>query len=156
VQEPSAEYRKILWSVAFDKTNASPTRFLFGYGGLSTELMDISMYFGRQRGGQVMAQGFSSWDSAWAAQLVQYGWVGLALELILQITIYVKVLNAYKRVQEAEVKSLLAAVLSGCMVFTWGMLTVAMFSPQLVYLFWTLAGAGIITGLDSKGLSKRV
>ncbi|TKB23216.1 hypothetical protein FCL47_23360 [Desulfopila sp. IMCC35006] len=149
-EDASAEYRIILWKVAFAKTNESSERFLLGYGGQSTSLMDISSYFEKERGGQVMSQGFSSWDSAWASHLVQYGWVGLSLELILHLSIYKTLLEAIKKSRETKEGPLVVGVLTGCLVFSLGMLTVSMFSPQLKYLFWALVSSGIILGSNDK------
>ena len=149
-QEASAEYRKILWKVADAKIGVSSTRFLFGCGGLTTELMDISEFFERGRGGNVMASGYSSWDSQWAANLVQFGWIGFLLEILMRLKLLQLQLQGWKKASDLHIKELLLAIIASNAVYTWAMLTVSMFSPQLKYLFWATAAASLILASDAE------
>ena len=151
-QEASAEYRRILWHVAWTKIRVSPTHFLFGCGGLSTETMDISSFFDRQRGGEVTEEGHSSWDSEWAKLLVQYGVVGFVSEVLTRLCLFGILFTGWRRSTEGELKVISSAAIASCAVYTWAMLTVAIFSPQLRYLFWAIAAVGVSikVGMRSK------
>lgn len=143
-QDASAEYRKILWTVAWTKISASPIRLMFGLGGGSTMLMDISGFFGAGRGGQLMDQGFSSWDSQWAANLVQFGIIGFAAETLFWLRALLLIGLEWLRKKSIERDLLLFGVLVGCAVYLWAMLTVAMFSPQLRYLAAIYLACGVL------------
>jgi O-antigen ligase len=143
-QDASAEYRKLLWEVAWTKITVSPVKFLFGLGGGSTMLMDISGFFEAQRGGQVMEQGFSSWDNQWAANLVQFGIVGFVAETIFWLRALIMMTLVWHRGKNNDRDLLLFAVLVGCAVYLWAMLTVAMFSPQLRYLAAIFLACGVL------------
>jgi len=143
-QEASAEYRRILWRVAWDKITETPGRLLFGLGGMATSHLDISGYFDKGRGGQVMGQGFSSWDSQWAANLVQFGLVGFGLEIALRVAVLMAVFSRWRAARHPDEKALAAAVCCVVLVYMWAMLTVAIFSPQLKYMLWAVTAVGLL------------
>ena len=82
-KERSYSYRWKLWHVSFSEIGKSPERFLFGYGGLSTETMDLSRYFGHEEGGTAVKIGFTSWDNHYASDLIEFGVVGVGIETIM-------------------------------------------------------------------------
>lgn len=143
-QDASAEYRKTLWVVAFTKTSESPLKLVFGLGGASTMLLDISSFFERKHGGQVMDQGFSSWDSQWASNLLQYGYLGLGLEIMIWLKTLRVMGGAWYPNRRAGTHLLVFGAIVGCAVWIWAMFTVAMFSPQLKYLVSTLMMSGLM------------
>lgn len=143
-KDASADYRRMLWKVAWFKVNDSPTKLLFGMGGASTMLMDISEFFDRGRGGNVMKQGYSSWDSQWAANLVQYGFSGFLLEIAFWLSFFWTVGQGWRRRHGDHMDGMAFGVIVGCSVYLWAMLTVAMFTPQLKYLVSTFIGCGML------------
>lgn len=143
-QEASAEYRKILWKVAWTKVTVSPITFLFGLGGASTMLLDISEFFGAGRGGQLMDQGFSSWDSQWAANLLQYGFSGFLIEVAIWLSVFRTLATTWFGNSDRDKDPLIFGALVGCAVYVWAMMTVAMFSPQLKFLVSAYFGCGIL------------
>jgi len=82
----SYSYRKELWPVAINLAKTSPVRALFGHGGMSTEGMDLSDRF--QFGGSTFLIGYSSWDNNYACDLVEFGYVGLGIEIIFYACIW--------------------------------------------------------------------
>lgn len=132
-------YRKELWPAAFDLVKASAGRFLFGYGGLATEKMDLSARF--QYGGNSFRTGYSSWDNNYAADLVEFGYVGLALEAAFYACVLVASARAVRRCPPVH-RDKAAAVFTAAVVYAFALTNVYMFSPQLKCLFLALAVVG--------------
>ncbi|MGB7746517.1 MAG: O-antigen ligase family protein [Verrucomicrobiia bacterium] len=132
-------YRKELWPVAVSLAKTSPVRALFGHGGLSTETMDLSDRF--EYGGSTYHTGFSSWDNNYACDLVEFGYVGLALEILFYGCV---LLSLYRSVVRCpvEYRDIAAAFLAAAAVYALALTNVYMFSPQLKCLFLTLAILG--------------
>jgi hypothetical protein len=139
IKGASANYRKELWIVAGHQVSKSAGRFLFGYGGKILESMDLSDEFdgNGKYGGSAGPLGYTSWDSEFAAHLMQFGFVGLGLELILFWVLFKTVAAGWREVAAAE-GSLVSSCGAGMLVFVWAMTNVAIFNAQLVFLFWTL------------------
>ncbi len=134
----SYSYRNELWGVAYHEIAKSPERLLFGYGGLSTEFMDLSDKF--QYGGNAVKTGYTSWDSQYAADLIEFGFLGLALDAAL----YLCVLAALVRnLREAPLsfRELQAAAAAAVAVFLFALSNVWSFSGQINCLFWILVAA---------------
>jgi hypothetical protein len=132
-------YRKELWPVARSLAATSPTRWLFGHGGLSTEEMDLSDRF--EYGGSTYHTGFSSWDNNYACDLVEFGYVGLFIE----VAFYGCVLLALYRAATqcpAAYRDMAAAFAAGAVVYVVALTNVFMFSPQLKCMFLTLVTIG--------------
>jgi hypothetical protein len=132
-------YRKELWPVALSLAKTSPVRTLFGHGGLSTETMDLSDRF--EYGGSTYHTGFSSWDNNYACDLVEFGYVGLALEVLFYACV---LLSLYRSVVRCptEYRDIAAAFLAAAAVYALALTNVYMFSPQLKCMFLTLATLG--------------
>jgi hypothetical protein len=145
VKGRSYEYRWILWRVAYSEISKSPERALFGYGGLSTETMDLSEYFESEGGGTTSALGYTSWDNQLACDLVEFGFAGFMIELALFGGVLGALFGFWRRSKGTD-KCIMAAFLSACMVYLYAMSTVYIFSPQLKCLFWALAACGIRYG----------
>lgn len=133
----SASYRIELWRVAYGELSKSPERLLLGYGGNSTRTMDLGDEFERGAGGGAGELGHTSWDSQFASNFVQYGSLGLALEALLYFSILRFALRAF-RASVLSQKELAAACVAAIAVFIWAMSNVAIFSPQLQFMFWAL------------------
>jgi O-antigen ligase len=132
-------YRKELWPVARSLATTSPIRWLFGHGGLSTEEMDLSDRF--EYGGSTYHTGFSSWDNNYACDLVEFGYVGLLIE----VAFYGVVLLALYRAATqcpAAYRDMAAALAAGAVVYVVALTNVFMFSPQLKCMFLTLVTIG--------------
>jgi hypothetical protein len=142
-KERSYSYRWKLWNVSFGEIGKSPERMLFGYGGQSTQGMDLSKYFGHEEGGTAVKIGFTSWDNNYAADLIEYGWVGLGLEIFLYASI---VLGLLKRWQAAkgEMRGVLAGLIAVCVIYLFAMSNVYIFSAQLKFVFWTAVVVGCV------------
>jgi hypothetical protein len=142
VKGRSADYRKVLWTVAWKELSKSPDRLAVGYGGHSTETMDLGEYFESGAGGEAAQLGYTSWDSQLAADLMQYGFLGFGFELILYgslLTMLIKVWRKSKNLDQIFVAACIATVL----IYFWALTNVAIFNPQLDFLFWGLAAIGI-------------
>ena len=135
----SARYRKELWRVAFTLVNSSPERALFGYGGTTTETMDISdkMPFGAS----TYLLGYSSWDNNYAADLVEYGYLGLGIEFALNGCILFALWRAARSCPPAY-QDMAAAVFASAIIYVYALTNVYMFSPQLKCIFLTLVVIG--------------
>jgi O-Antigen ligase len=142
-KETSYSYRWKLWHVAFSETNKSPERFLFGYGGQSTQGMDLSRYFGHEEGGTAVKIGFTSWDNHYAADLMEFGWVGLGLEIILYAAILLGLLRRWLDAKGA-VKGVLGGLIAVCVIYFFAKSNVYIFSAQLNFVFWTVVVVGCV------------
>lgn len=134
----SANYRLQLWTVAHSELTKSPGVFLLGYGGTSTELMDLSEYFDRGAGGSADGLGHTSWDSQFASDFMQYGYLGFGLEVLLYFAVLRRMFKTWQA-SEGQEKNFAAALMAIGLVFCWAMLTVSIFNWQLYYFFWTFA-----------------
>lgn len=131
----SASYRLELWGLAYRQVSKSVDRFIFGYGGNSTEYMQLGLEL--EFGGGSNALGYTSWDSELAADFVKFGLFGLISELLLYGFILKRGLNSLRRAASTE-RELIGACLGTFLVFIWAMTNVAIFNPQLTFLFWTV------------------
>jgi hypothetical protein len=101
--------------------------------------MDLSDRF--EYGGSTYHTGFSSWDNNYACDLVEFGYVGLALEILFYGCV---LLSLYRSVVRCpvEYRDIAAAFLAAAAVYALALTNVYMFSPQLKCLFLTLAILG--------------
>jgi O-Antigen ligase len=145
----STEYRKVLWSVASSELAKSPETMLLGYGGHSTELLDLSEYFEQGHGGTTAGLGHTSWDSQYASDFMQYGYLGFGLEVLLYLAILRRTLKTWRASGETD-RDFAAAGVAIALIFCWAMSTVAIFNAQLDYFFWTfVAIAGRLHSVSS-------
>jgi hypothetical protein len=135
----SYTYRKLLWPIAFELVGTSPARTLFGYGGGSIETMDLQSKL--PFGGSTKKMGSTSWDNNYAADLVEFGWIGLALEMTLYVAILIRLGRLSLQCPPAD-RDKAAAVLAGAMVYALALSNVYVFSPQLKFMFFTLVAIG--------------
>lgn len=131
----SASYRLELWRVAYNHLSKSPERFVLGYGGHSTQEMDLAAEF--QYGGNAGALGYTSWDSEYAVTLMQFGFAGFLAELFLYLFLAKKCFDAW-RLAPRDIQPLIAGCGAAVAVYLWAMTNVAIFNPQLKFLFWTM------------------
>jgi len=136
----SASYRLELWRVAFKQLSKGAERMAFGYGGHSTQYMDLSSEF--EFGGNAGALGYTSWDSEFAVVFMQYGFAGLLTELLVYLILCKRLLDAW-RIAPPEFRLLIVACFAVTSVFLWSMTNVAIFNPQLKFLFWTTVALGV-------------
>ncbi|MDB6056207.1 MAG: hypothetical protein JWO95_51 [Verrucomicrobiales bacterium] len=135
VKGRSTDYRRILWTIAYEELTKSPETAAFGYGGHSTELLDMSEYFETGAGGTTAGLGHTSWDSQLASDLMQFGFVGFGVELLIYFTLFKLLLRSY-RFSDATDQQFMAGCLAMIAIFFWALATVAIFNPQLYFLFW--------------------
>jgi hypothetical protein len=133
----SADYRLVLWKIAYNELNKSFGHALLGYGGHSTEMLDVSNYFDRGAGGLAGELGYTSWDSQFASNFMQYGFLGFGLETILYLSVLGMLVRTWRHSNEED-REFIAVCVATTLVFFWAMSTVAIFNPQLEYLFWTM------------------
>jgi O-antigen ligase len=139
----SYSYRWKLWPIAWTEISKSPERLLFGYGGQSTQGMDLSKYFEHEQGGTAVKIGFTSWDNHYAADLIEYGVVGLALEIILYALILRHLFKRWLRAK-GNVKGVLGGLIAVCVIFFFAKSNVYIFSAQLNFVFWTVVVVGCL------------
>jgi O-antigen ligase len=139
----SYSYRWKLWHVAFSEISKSPERLLFGYGGLSTESMDLSQYFGHEEGHTATKIGYTSWDNNYAADLIEFGIVGLSIEIILYSSVVVYLFMRWKR-SEGAIKGMLGGLIASCVVYLFARSNVYVFAAQLEFLFWSIVAVGCV------------
>ena len=137
----SFSYRNELWRVAFSEISKSPIRILFGYGGLSTEFMNLYDQF--QFGGNVVRTGYSSWDNQYAGNLIEYGFVGFTLEFSAYIIIVTRLWKRLKKISTTD-KDFRAALLASIVIYLWALSNVWMFAIQIKFLFWTITAASFL------------
>ena len=135
------QYRWELWGIAWKKISGSTVRTMFGFGPGATEHMTIETvlsYTGE-------TNKLWSWDNHYAATLVEGGITGLALLFLLYgTTIY----GQWRLLRCADEKNrtMQAALLAGMLGLVFMMSNVAIFAPQLNYLYWTLTASGAAIG----------
>lgn len=133
----SYEWRWELWRKAFYEISKSTERALFGYGPGVSEAMDLH--------GSVsfldVEDDFWSWDNHYAANLLEGGYVGFGI-LIILYTVILKKLYTIWRVSNDSYKNLLASIIASVAVMLFMMTNVKIFAPQLNYIFWTLISIG--------------
>src|SRR5260221_13045436 len=103
--------------------------------------MGLNKYIEHEQGGTEVKIRFTSWDNHYAADLIEYGVVGLALEIIL----YALILRyLFKRWLGAKgsVKGVLCELIAVWVIFFFAKSNVYIFSAQLNFWFWTLAVVG--------------
>lgn len=137
----SYRYRWLLWDVAFAEIDRTPERFLFGYGGLSTESMDLSHYFHEQQGGMTLKTGFTSWDNHYASDLMEFGVVGLGLEVLGYLALVLQLVLARRHAPPAY-RDLLTVALIGTAVLLFARTNVYLFGQQPKLLAWALIALG--------------
>lgn len=145
----SAQYRFLLWDIAYAELAKSSVRFAVGYGGLGTEHADISGYFEAGMGGQKISTGFSSWDSDYAATWYNYGTIGLVAIVTLQLAMFRKLFRC-RAVVPDDTRPWVEAVIAVLAVYMLGQTNVSMFSPQLKYCLWSCCAAGLSLGVGDR------
>jgi O-antigen ligase len=135
------KYRWELWRIAWKKISPSSERLLFGFGQGSTEVMTFDAelsYTGE-------TTKLWSWDNHYAATLMETGLAGLAAFAGLYLFILLKIFGLRIAIAEQD-KTMHASILAAAVVMLFMMTNVAMFAPQLNYLFWSLIAAGLHLG----------
>jgi hypothetical protein len=129
----SYEYRWECWSVAWKMISDSPLRLLFGYGGLSTQRMDLQHLF--SVGGSTYKLGYTSWDNQFAANLIEFGVLGF-----MGFNVVFMVVCSRLFARKAGVSPSLAQVVISAravlVVYLFLMTNVYSFSNQLKYFLW--------------------
>lgn len=141
VKGASYRYRWRLWEVAYAEIARRPERMALGYGAQSTEAMDLSRYFRPQEGGSTTKIGFTSWDNHYASNLIEFGFLGLAIELLGWAALGVLLLRARAR-RTGEARALLTVAVVALAVFVFARTNVYIFGEQPKFLFWTLVLLG--------------
>lgn len=133
----SYQYRWRLWHVAAAEISRSPERLLFGYGGQSTESMDLSHYFRQMEGGMTAKTGFTSWDNHYASDLIEFGLYGFILISGGYAVILMQLARARFRA-DPETRAILGAALGAATVFLFARTNVFIFGEQPRYLIWII------------------
>jgi O-antigen ligase len=137
-------YRLELWKIAWAEISKSPERILFGCGpGCgSTSTVDWKLSY---RGG--MEWEIWSWDNQLAYDLYQSGLLGLAASLVLYGGLLSSVYRFWKRSEPAE-KPLMACFLASLLAYSFMLTNVLMFAKPANFLFWTIAAAAFVIGVN--------
>jgi hypothetical protein len=147
----SYEYRWKLWGIAWSEINKSFSRTLFGYGGLSHEIMDLSRYFEREAGGTTELLGHTSFDNHLAANMLEFGVIGVAVEILLYCRAVGSLFIIGMRHKDRD-REFYTAIITSVGIFIYAMTTVYIFSPQLRFLYWSLFANGLLKSNGRKSL----
>jgi O-antigen ligase len=134
IKGSSYSYRWELWRVALSKIGESATRFLFGFGDGSHEIIDLSGRLSYDPNRIVL---FKSWDNEYACILLERGVIGFLSYIIMNLYIFVKMVKGRIQQLEGKEKTLISSLLISNGVFLFTLTTVKMFSIQMVILYWT-------------------
>jgi hypothetical protein len=136
----SYEYRWQCWSVAYKMIVDSPVRLLFGYGGLSTQRMDLQNMFAF--GGSTYKLGYTSWDNQYAANLIEFGMLGFMGFNLVFFVVCTRVFARHSRLSPSlsQVVTSAKAVL---VVYLFLMTNVYSFSNQLKYMLWGIIALAV-------------
>lgn len=131
-------YRFELFTKAYTEISKSFITFLFGYGEGAVHSMDLS---GAVSYGTGRVHSFWSWDNEFAQILIEGGFVGLILNLMLYSSIILRQIKGINLVGE-ENRPLMVALIASNSVFIFMMTNVSIFSPQIHFIFWTNVAIG--------------
>lgn len=143
----SYEYRWELWRKAYAQVSKSTERSLFGYGPGTSHVLDLEGIVSYGDYGYISS--FWSWDNHYACCLLEGGFVGLGLVVILYTCVLCKLFSIWLSVHR-RYKDIMAAIITSTTVMLFMMTNVYIFAPQLNYLFWTLVSVGITLGSECK------
>lgn len=134
VKAVSYKYRNELWFQAYKHIRVSEKRLAFGFGLNYHTEADL---FGDFITIENRRSAFSSWDNEFACFLLEGGFLGLAAYIIFYgIIIYHSVLNIF--LSSNKERNLAAAVCVSLVIVVFMMTNVKMFSPQILYIFYTM------------------
>lgn len=136
----SYEYRWECWGVAWKMIVKSPIRFMVGYGGLSTQEMDLQSMF--SVGGSTYKLGYTSWDNQYAANLIEFGVLGfIGFNVVFGVVCFrLFTRNASISPALAQVVTSTKAIL---VVYMFLMTNVYSFSSQLKYFLWGMVALAL-------------
>ncbi len=142
----SYAYRWELWKRAYREVRKSPARTLFGYGQGSHHVMDLA----DEATPYDSESSFWSWDNDYACLLLEQGFVGLGLIIIVYGVFWMNLFRIWRRVDESR-KNMLTGIIVSITVLLFMMTNVKIFAHQLYYLFWALLAIGFVLGRDYNG-----
>jgi len=90
-----------------------------------------------------------SWDNEFAATLLETGFLGLAMVLVLHFRIIVNLIRAWT-VAAPDNRNLLAGIVGAILAQIFMMTNVKMFSAQVNYLMWALVASGLAIGFGAR------
>jgi O-antigen ligase len=138
----SYEWRWELWRKAWSEITKSPIRLALGYGPGASEALnwegDVSFL-------DNYTDSFSSWDNNWAAYLLECGLLGFGVLLCFYAVLMCRMLKIWQLAQGKE-KEFCTYIIGALVVFIFMQTNVKIFAPQVYFIFWTTAAAGIALG----------
>jgi O-Antigen ligase len=137
-QGGSYQYRYVLYSLAFQELDRSVPRALWGYGPESFYFLGLS----GEVNGRPMA--FASCDSSFAALLIETGYIGFGIVVLLLVLGLIRTLRGYWRVPSPH-NQLCAVFLANIVAFCFMMSNVAIFRwGQQTVLFWIVLALAMV------------
>ncbi len=140
----SFQYRFELFRVAFREINLAPERMAFGYGDNTAQSMNLT---GTLSYGSHREVSFWSWDNEFALILLHNGIIGFIMHLVLFFYCLIFLIK-HISILRGNDKQLLIALLASNTVFIFMMTNVAIFAPQLHFIFWTNMAVAVILVRD--------
>jgi O-antigen ligase len=129
-QGESYQYRYVLYALAVQQLGLSVERAVFGYGPESFYFLNLSS----DLNGRSMA--FRSCDSSFAALLIETGYVGFLIILLLLCSAFIRTFRAYRRLSSPD-NQICIVLLANLLAFTFMMTNVAIFRwGQQAMMFW--------------------
>lgn len=142
VEGASVSYRFELWKQAKYLISRSTKNLLFGYGEEGRNYMELGERLSVT--GHIMR--FESWDSEFAVLLLETGFTGLLLNLVLSTSIIIYLLRIFK-IYEDENKYFILLTLIVVVMINFMMTNVKIFAVQFWFIYWGLLA--LCTSLSS-------
>jgi len=138
----SYQWRWELWRKAWAEISKSPIRLAWGYGPGASEAVnwegDVSFL-------DNFTDAFWSWDNNWAAYMLECGLLGFGVLLCFYAALMRRMFRIWQSAQGQE-KEFCTYIIGALVVFIFMQTNVKIFAPQVYFIFWTTAAAGIALG----------
>jgi len=135
-------HRLSLWNVAYSETSKSIETFLFGYGLASHRIAVFEAPYGSPSRKSKFCATVESWDNHYASTLVDSGFIGLGVFMLLNLLVVKLLVSCLWNCNE-DYRNIVAIPISWSAVVVFMMTNVYIFVPQVKFLFWLGASIGV-------------
>jgi O-antigen ligase len=135
----SFQYRFELFRVAYHEIIQAPERVAFGFGDNAAQSLNIS---GTLSYGSKREYTFWSWDNEFAILLLHNGFIGFILQVVMYLYCLIYLINNIQKLTIPD-KRLMISLIASNAVFIFMMTNVAIFAPQIHFIFWANMAIGL-------------